>query len=232
MSEHDKKSGLNRRDLFSILPVAAAAVAVPEAALGHNHAAQAAPSAPPPFHRQTFNDQQWKTVRVLCDWIIPKDERSGSATDAQVPEFMDDWLAFQASDSGNDRLRSEIFGGLTWLDRESNAKFGADFANASSDQQKQLIDRIAWPDKTAAEDRIWAAFFDVFRSLTVSGFFSSKMGVEDLPYLGNTVVTNWVGCDPKVWTIIEKRMQEQDSQPPSKRPKHPSSEDDDDDDGV
>jgi hypothetical protein len=44
------------------------------------------------------------------------------------------------------------------------------------------------------------------RDLTVSGFFSSKMGVADLPYLGNKAVAEWKGCDPRVWAVIEERM--------------------------
>jgi hypothetical protein len=36
-----------------------------------------------------FSEHEWKTVRLLVDLVIPKDERSGSATDAGVPEFMD-----------------------------------------------------------------------------------------------------------------------------------------------
>lgn len=209
--EKRTQTGLNRRDLFNILPVAAAA-AIPEISFAHAHEGQA-PQAPPPFHRQTFDDHQWKTVQVLCELIIPKDDRSGSATDAQVPEFLDDWIAFKTSDTGTDRLKAEIFGGLTWLDRESNRLYSADFASASADQQRQILDRLAWHDRVKPEDRQVAAFFSLFRNLTVSGFFSSKMGVEDLPYLGNTVVTDWKGCDPKVWSIIEQRLNEQDSQP-------------------
>jgi gluconate 2-dehydrogenase gamma chain len=50
------------------------------------------------------------------------------------------------------------------------------------------------------------AFFNQFRSLTVSGYFSSKAGVAALPYLGNVAVIEWKGCDPKVWAILEDRM--------------------------
>jgi gluconate 2-dehydrogenase gamma chain len=72
-----------------------------------------------------------------------------------------------------------------WLDRESYAKFGKLFADAAEDQQKQLLDRIAWPARAANEDHAWVEFFNRFRDLTVSGFFSSRAGVADLPYLGN-----------------------------------------------
>ncbi len=202
---------VSRRNLFHILGAAPAIAALAGGAAaaekheGHAHSA-ANGAATGPYQRQTFDDRQWRTVHVLCDLIIPADERSGSATQAGVPEFLDDWIAFRTGQDGNQDFRAEIFGGLMWLDRESNRLFQKEFAAASSDQQKQLLDRIAFPKKAAKEDHSWVTFFSQFRSLTVSGFFSSKMGVGDLPYLGNTAVVEWKGCDPKVWAIIEQRM--------------------------
>ncbi len=209
MSEND----VSRRGLFHILGAvpAAAALAVgtaeAETIADHVHMAPAAAAADgEPYKRQSFDDHQWETVQVLCDLIIPADERSGSATQAGVPEFLDDWIAFRTVQDGNEDLKAQIFGGLMWLDRESNAKYEQDFAKASADQQKQLLDRIAYPKRATKDDHPWAYFFSEFRSLTVGGFFSSKMGVADLPYLGNVAVMHWDGCDPKVWAVIEERL--------------------------
>jgi gluconate 2-dehydrogenase subunit 3-like protein len=205
-----KSDHLSRRTWFHILgsaPVLAGAAipAIAEEAHHHAHAQPAAQATP--ASASVFNDHQRKTVAVLSDLIIPRDERSGSATEAGVPAFIEDWLAFRTQEDGTDRMEAEVLGGLTWLDRESRTLFDHDFADANPDQQKQILDRIAWAAKAAKEDRPWAAFFSTFRNLTVSGFFSSKMGVADLPYLGNTVVTEWKGCDPAVWRVIEDRMQ-------------------------
>lgn len=203
---------VSRRDLFNIIGTVPAMAVVAGTALGQNHeghahgTATAANASTGPYQRKTFDDRQWRTVRVLCDLIIPADDRSGSATQAGVPEFLDDWMAFRTEQDGNQDFQAEILGGLMWLDHESNRMFEKDFAEASADQQKQILDRIAYPKKAAKEDKAWVRFFSEFRSLTVSGFFSSKMGVGDLPYLGNTVVVEWKGCDPKVWAIIEERM--------------------------
>jgi gluconate 2-dehydrogenase subunit 3-like protein len=174
----------------------------------HAHVGQAQQTAPPkgPYQRKVFNEQQWRTVSVLSDIIIPADERSGSASQAGVPEFIDDWIDFKKEEDGNDRVEAQILGGLMWLDRESNRQFEKVFAEAPPDQQKQIIDRVAWPARASKEDHAWVLFFNVFRDLTVSGFYSSKMGVADLPYLGNTVVTDWQGCPPKVWAIVEDRL--------------------------
>ncbi len=205
-------SNVSRRGLFHIIgsvPAAAALVSGSAAAQTHDHAHMASQgdnNATGPYKRQTFDDHQWQTVGVLCDLIIPADDHSGSATAAGVPEFLDDWIAFRAREDGNENLKAQIFGGLMWLDRESERVSQKTFVQSSPDQQKQLLDRIAYPKRAAKEDQAWVYFFNQFRSLTVSGFFSSKMGVSDLPYLGNTAVAKWQGCDPKVWAVIENRL--------------------------
>jgi hypothetical protein len=197
---------VTRRNLFQILGTASLAAGVLSAE-PHAAMAQETQDAPAkPYKRQTFDDRQWKTVGVLCALIIPADSRSGSATDAGVPEFLDDWIAFRKEQDGNDRLEAEIFGGLMWLNRESNRLFQQDFADAQEAQQKQILDRVAYPAKAAPEDQRWVKFFDTFRALTVGGFFSSKMGVKDLPYLGNKAVSDWKGCPPQIWATIQDRM--------------------------
>jgi gluconate 2-dehydrogenase gamma chain len=187
---------ISRRSVFQIIGSLPAVVAL----TGSAEAARA------PYQRKIFDDHQWRTVHALCDLVIPADESSGSATEAGVPEFIDDWLDFRNREDGNQNFTAQILGGLQWLDLESNRLFQVGFAAASPDQQKQILDRIAWPARAAAADRPWAAFLSTFRDLTVSGFFSSKVGVADLQYLGNRPVAEWRGCDPKVWAIIEERM--------------------------
>ena len=150
------------------------------------------------YRRKVFDDRQWRTVRVLCDLILPADEHSGSATEARVPEFIDDWLDFRKEQDGNDRLEAEILGGLAWLDRESARLFQKSFADAAPAQQKQILDRIAYPKKAAPQDSNAVAFFNQLRDLVVNGFYTSKEGIKDLPYLGNQIVAEWKGCPPEV----------------------------------
>jgi len=209
----EQADNLSRRGLFNILGAVPAIAAVTAGSVvaqsheGHQHGGETqGAQAKGPYQRQTFDDHQWKTVRVLCDLIVPADNRSGSASDAGVPEFLDDWVAFRTDQDGNQDFKATILGGLMWLDRESNHLFQSDFADTSANNQRQLLDRIAYPKKAAKADMAWVRFFSVYRSLTVSGFFSSKVGVKDLPYLGNTAVAEWKGCDPEVWAVIEKRM--------------------------
>lgn len=201
-------AGVSRRDIFHILssvPAMAAVTAGSAMAQTHGHTAAASASAPP-FARKVFEDQQWRTVHILCDLIIPADEHGPSATQAGVPEFLDDWLAFRTQQDGNENLQAQVLGGLVWMDRESQRLAGKNFADATAEQQKQILERVAWPAKAAEADEPWVSFFSIFRNLTATGFLTSKPGVAFLPYLGNTVVTHWDGCDPKVWAIIEERL--------------------------
>ena len=208
------RAGVSRRELFHVLgsvPVLAAATTGSALAQAHHEHAAASqhPAADPHaggYQRKVFDDHQWHTVQVLSDLIIPADERSGSATQAGVPEFIDDWLDFRTREDGNENFAAGILGGLAWLDREALRLGAKSFADAAPAQQTQILDRIAWPERAAAELHTWVIFFSKFRDLTASGFFSSKMGVRDLPYLGNVAVEEWKGCDPVVWAKIEERM--------------------------
>ena len=120
----------------------------------------------------------------------PKDERSGSATDAGVPEFMD--FVMTDRPEGQDAVR----GGLAWLDTECRRRFAKTFVACAAAERTAVLDDIAWPDRAKPELSHGVAFFNRFRDLTASGFWSSKMGVEDLQYIGNVAVTDWQGCPP------------------------------------
>src|SRR5690348_15202373 len=196
---------IKRRDIlkvFSAVPAAAlvplsAAVAAPPQKAAGSAAAKAAAGYQP----KVFNPHEWETIKTLSDLIIPADDRSGSATQAGVPEFIDDWLDFRGGTT-----KAEILGGLTWLDLECNRQFGQDFVGCAPAEQKKILDRIAYPDKAAPEDSNYVAFFNRLRDLVVGGFFSSEQGVKDLPYLGNKMVAAWEGCPSNVLAQIEKNL--------------------------
>ncbi len=146
-----------------------------------------------PYSPRFFSRNEWATVVVLVDYVIPRDERSGSATDAKVPEFMD-WIL--ADSNTKDETRTAMRGGLAWLDLACEDRFGKTFTACSDAQRRQLLDDIAWPKKAKPEYRQGAAFFSRFRDMTASGFFSTEMGWKDVQYLGNVAVAQWNGCPP------------------------------------
>jgi hypothetical protein len=138
-----------------------------------------------------FTPAEFRTVRVLSDMIIPRDDRSGSATDAGVPEFMD----FIMIDKPENQKWMRA--GLTWIDAQSTTRFGRSFADAGVAQREQILNDIAWPARAPATVSDGVSFFNRFRDLTSSGFWTSKMGIKDLRYLGNTFNPDWNGCPPE-----------------------------------
>ena len=140
------------------------------------------------YQPKVFTADEWRTVRVLVDIVIPRDDRSGSATDAQVPEFMDVFMETR------ENMRNQMRTGLAWLAEESRKRFTKSFVDCDDAQRKAVLDDLAWPRRARPEMQAGVRFFNFFRNFTASGFWSSKMGVEDLQYMGNTPVAQWNGC--------------------------------------
>jgi hypothetical protein len=144
-----------------------------------------------PRQNTFFTARENRTVRVLADDIIPRDARSGSATDAGVPAFLDHNLA---SSETSVEIRTQWRGGLRWIDTESRRRFGVAYAAATAAQRHQILDDIAYPDRVRPEFRHGSAFFMRFRDMVAAGFFSSAIGVKDLQYQGNAALPAWTGC--------------------------------------
>jgi gluconate 2-dehydrogenase gamma chain len=186
---------MRRRDALKVLLAAPAATF----AWTDAEAAQAAASAQAsravttakPFVPKFFTATELRLVRVLADIVIPKDERSGSASDAGVPEFMDFMMIDQPV------RQVAMRGGLAWLDVECQRRFDKTFLNCADAERTAVLDDIAWPAKAQPEFAHGVAFFSNFRDLTASGFWTTRMGIDDLQYLGNRSVARWNGCPPE-----------------------------------
>jgi gluconate 2-dehydrogenase gamma chain len=187
-------------------------VSAVDAAGASSHAAQAVKAAAKgkPYAPKFFTADEWQTVRMLVDMIIPRDERSGSATDAGVPEFMDFLMTDTTDDERwRESRRTAMRGGLAWIDAACRRRFGKRFAECADTERVALLDDIAYTKSDASDGLMHPsdarvrvapgpAFFNSFRDLTASGFWSSQMGIEDLQYKGNTFVAEWTGPPPEV----------------------------------
>jgi gluconate 2-dehydrogenase gamma chain len=183
---------MRRRDVLKVLLAAPAATfawtdAEAAQAAASAQAARAATAAKP-FVPKFFTATEFRLVRVLADIVIPKDERSGSATDAGVPEFMDFMMIDQPA------RQVAMRGGLAWLDLECEKRFDKTFLNCAEAERNAVLDDIAWPSRARPEMSHGVAFFTSFRELSASGFWTTRMGIDDLQYLGNRSVAQWRGC--------------------------------------
>ena len=168
---------------------------IPLAAAEHVHRmvkqekAQAAAGA---YSPKFFPSHQYQTLRSLCDAIIPADEKSGGAIQAGAPEFID------LLTSENEDYQRKLGGGIIWLNTTCTDRYGNVYLECSAQQQKEILDRIAYRQATE-EDPILAhgvEFFSLLRILTADGFFTSKIGIKYLGYIGNTFLMEFPGCPP------------------------------------
>ena len=138
-----------------------------------------------------FDEHEMKTISILCDIIIPKDEISGSATDAKVPDFIE----FIVKDKPDHQI--PMRGGLKWLDIQCMKRYKVAFSECTTTQQIEMVDEIAFPEKVKPEMTQGVAFFNHLRDLTATGFFTSKIGIDDLGYVGNRP-NQWDGVPQEV----------------------------------
>ena len=133
------------------------------------------------------------TITVLADIIIPKDEVSGSASDAKVPDF----IGFIVNDMPNYKV--PMRGGLRWLDVQCMKRYDKAFKDCSQQQQLEIVDMIAYPEKAKDKKDLapGVSFFSLMRNLTATGFYSSAIGIKDVGYSGNTP-NKWNGVPDDV----------------------------------
>ena len=191
---------MNRRQALGVLgTVPAAAFAftwtTEEASAAAAQAAQAraqATAAQRPYQPRFFTAAEYATVVLLSNLIIPRDARSGSASDAGAPEFIDVIVAEQPA------RQTAMRGGLVWLDSECRRRFNHSFVAVTDAERRQVLDDIAWPSKARPELSHGVAFFTTMRDLVAAGFWSSQAGVADLGYIGNRPVMEWTGTPDAV----------------------------------
>ena len=144
------------------------------------------------LREETFFDaHEMKTIAVLADIIIPADDVSGSASEAEVPAFIE----FIVKDIPSHQI--PMRGGLKWMDLHCLKEYQKAFIDCSSDQQIELVNQIAYPDKAKPEMSQGVVFFNRMRNLTASGFYTSKIGIDDIGYVGNKA-NIWAGVPADV----------------------------------
>ena len=145
-----------------------------------------------------LNDHELETIAVLCDIILPATSSAGSATDAKVPEFID----FIVKDLPSNQL--PMRGGLMWLDGESNRRFNKEFIAAADAEQIEIIEDIAYPDPKGLKPEMsqGISFFNFMRNLVVSGYYTTRMGFDDLDIRTNAANV-WDGVPPEVLAEYE-----------------------------
>jgi gluconate 2-dehydrogenase subunit 3-like protein len=189
--------GITRRDVLRTLAVGAVGGSVlrviPAQAAEFAHQMVRKEKAASPAGKYTpkyFGAHQYETLTSLCGAIIPKDEKSGGAIEAGAPEFID------LLTSENEKYQLKLGGGLMWLDSHCVDNYGKVYLECAPEQRKETLDLIAFRKNAKKNPELsqGVAFFAFLRNLTCDGFYTSKIGIEDLQYLGNETRSDWPGC--------------------------------------
>ena len=189
MRREDGQTGgreVNRREALGVMGAAAYGVGSPAWERFKRLAVSGQQSA------RFFTDSERALLGIIIDMIIPRDAKSGSATDAGSLDYID----FVVGDS-SPRTQQAYRDGLRWYDEEATRRFNKTFGQASEAERGQIVDTVAWPARAPAELRPQVEFFNRLRDVTATAFFSSRMGVEDLPYLGGVFNPDWQGAPPE-----------------------------------
>jgi hypothetical protein len=193
------ENSVSRRDILRTLAVGAVSGSVlqviPAKAAEYAHQTvrnERAASTAGKYAPKFFSAHQYEMLTNLCDTIIPKDEKSGGAVEAGAPEFID------LLTSENEEWQLALGGGLQWLDGFCSDRYSNVFLDCTPEQKKEALDLIAFR-KNAKQDVTLSQgvfFFAFLRRLTCDGFYTSKIGIEDLQYIGNTSLREFPGCPP------------------------------------
>ena len=182
-------SEISRRDLLRNVALSAALGGLTAEAAQHVHEIAAADKQKTAgvYKPKAFTSNEWAALRRLCDLIFPADSRSKGALEAGAPEFID-LLA-----SHNSEIAAIYTGGLAWLDHEMLMRYGASFASAKPDQQTAMLDLIAYRKTAETQPELGPGihFFEWARKMTADAYYTSKVGVADLGYMGNKGMTKF-----------------------------------------
>jgi len=138
------------------------------------------------------------TLAALCDVVIPADSKSPGASAVGVPAWINEYVSYEGNQNALVRLR----GGLSWLNLESNKRFGRPFVRLTAAEKAQVCDDICYAPNAKPEFRAGALFFDQVRDLTASGFYTTREGMQDLGYIGNVALPRF----PEVSAEIRARL--------------------------
>lgn len=187
--------GINRREIIKGVAVGLGTVTgLPileqQVSAQHQHSVPV-PLVPDPATRKGptfFNPHEYATITELSSMIIPTDETPG-AREAQVNEYID-----MIANEGSESLKKLYRNGLKWLDKTSRSRHGKLFIDLSKDQQVELLTEISHVRHASTNIPLQTKFFRQVKHDTVDGFYTSKIGLDELGYKGNAVLDEFPGC--------------------------------------
>ena len=118
-----------------------------------------------------FDESEMTLIVVLANLILPP-TKDGTIEQAGVPEFIE----FMMKDVPE--FKTKIRGGLMWLNGHSNPNLKRLFVNISENEQKYILDKIAFPNPDLAVQLHEIKFLSLLINLVMTGYFTSEVEVS------------------------------------------------------
>jgi gluconate 2-dehydrogenase gamma chain len=197
--EMKEKTSVDRRRALKIIGVGVGAAGtlpvLDRSALGQhgNHHGQSAakPAAKTAGAKPAlkfFTPAEFAAVEAISELIIPADDHSPGAREAQVAAFID--LMVSESSQETKKLWRD---GLAAVDEMSMKEDKKLFSSMEAKQQTEILTKIARNESKpqTLEER----FFKAAKNLTIDGYYTSEVGIhKDLQYQGNAYLKEFPGC--------------------------------------
>jgi len=147
------------------------------------------------FAEKFFTNQELFTLDKICNLILPPNE-FGSIRDAEVVQLIE----FMAKDIPT--YKEPLRNGLIWIDNESKKRFNNLFVDCEIAEQENIFDEIAYydPNKSISDYSEPVQWFNLVRNLTMTGYFTSEVGINELGYKGNI---------PNIWDGVPQDVLDQ-----------------------
>jgi len=130
-----------------------------------------------PYKPQFFTSDEYEIVSRLAELIIPTDGTPG-AREAGVSEFID-FIVFS-----DQSLQYRFRYGVRWIDAHARYLFGRRFLEITPEQQTEMLTHLAYKNRHRSAEEDGRNFFHLIREYTVIGFYTSRVGLEEIGYPG------------------------------------------------
>lgn len=144
----------------------------------------------PVYQPLFFSAGEYQSIDTLAEHIIPRDTSPG-AHDAGVAEFIDFMVAHDSS------LQYPFRTGLAWLDAFAREKKGVHFVALTSGARESLLRKLAYRADQSPAEMQGQEFFALVRKYTVLGYYTSRVGLQELDYPGLRLYSSSPECPHK-----------------------------------
>lgn len=153
----------------------------------HQHADTPVEVRAAEYKPQFFSPEDYKLVERLTEIIIPADDTPG-AREAGVSEFIDFMVWSDPT------LQKPFRDGIAWMNRRAGTLQDGAFLSLDRARQDAILTELAYKDHFVDGTEEGRAFFHLVREYTLMGYYTSRVGMQQLDWPGLRFYSEPPGC--------------------------------------